>query len=66
MEIFNKYSIFELRSEVNSIAPDFRQYELTNIPEGAEQLGVMKQQELIEYEYKIEGADKFRFLISRY
>lgn len=65
IETFEKYSIFELKSDGENAQLDLMAYKATYIPDGALLLNTIKQPDVIKYEYAVGNADDFSILICK-
>ena len=65
VETFEKYSIFELQSDGETVQPDLQSYQPTYLPDGAKMVDTIVQQEIVAYKFTINGSNSFEILISR-
>lgn len=65
VETFEKYSIFELKSDGDNAQLDLRSYKPTSLPDGAELLNTIEQPEMVVYEFAIDDSSYFNILLSK-
>lgn len=65
VETFEKYSIFELQSDGETIQPDLQSYQPTYLPDGAKMVDTIVQQEIVIYKFTIDGSNSFEILIGQ-
>lgn len=65
IETFEKYSVFELRSDGETERSDLHSYKPTYLPEGAELMETIEQTVFIGYKYIIGGSESFSIWIGQ-
>lgn len=65
VETFEKYSIFELQSDGETVQPDLQSYQPTYLPDGAKLVDTIVQQEMVVYEYAVSDSNSFELLLSK-
>lgn len=65
VETFEKYSIFELKSNGDNTQPDLQSYKPTYLPNKAELLNTIELPEFVNYKYEITNSDYFNIQISQ-
>ena len=65
VETFEKYSIFELKSDVENTQPDLQSYKPTYLPDGAELQNTVELPEFYGYEYAIDDTAYFSIWLSQ-
>ena len=65
IETFEKYSIFELKSDGENAQPDLRSYKPTDLPNGASLLSTIELPEFVSYKYGIGNSNYFSIQLSQ-
>ena len=65
VETFERYSVFELQSDGETVQPDLQSYKPTYLPDGAELLDTIVQPEMVTYEFVIDDSNSFEILLSK-
>lgn len=65
IETFEKYSIFELKSDETDLQPDLQDFIPTYLPEGTVLQSTIEQPEVLGYEYTIGDSDTLSIWISQ-
>ena len=65
VETFEKYSIFELKSDGENTQPDLQSYKPTYLPDGAELQNTVELPEFYGYEYAIDDTAYFSIWLSQ-
>lgn len=65
IETFEKYRVFELRSDGETERSDLHSYKPTYLPEGAELMETIEQTVFIGYKYIIGGSESFSIWIGQ-